>query len=186
MTETVKNILQRFSCRGFTPEMPTEEQFDIIAKAALAAPSGMNRQLWRVVILKNKELIDELEAEGLKNMRAIDKTAYDRIVGRGGKLFYGAPAMIVVSVTPATPKGAELFDCGILAQNVVLAAESKGLNTCMCGLAAYAFAGSKREEFNRRLGFPEGYEIGMAILVGHGAVEKAPHELDFDKVTVIN
>jgi hypothetical protein len=33
------------------------------------------------------------------------------------------------------------------------------------------------------MGFPEGYEFGIAILVGAAKSGKAPHELDMGKVS---
>lgn len=36
-----------------------------IAEAAIQAPSGMNRQAWRVIVVKDKELMQDMESEGL-------------------------------------------------------------------------------------------------------------------------
>jgi len=33
-----------------------------------------------------------------------------------------------------------------------------------------------------RIGFPEGYEFGLAVLVGYAAGEGKPHEPDMDKL----
>ena len=93
--------------------MPTDAELYTIAQSAVAAPSGMDRQLWRVIIVKNRELIAEMEAEGMKLLAAMpDKSTYERIMSRGGKLFYNAPCMTVVPIAKAEPAGAEMFDCG--------------------------------------------------------------------------
>ena len=113
---TIEAINTRYSCRAFTDRLPSDEQLELIAKAAIASPSGMNRQLWRVVVVKNKALLADLEAEGMKNLAALpDKSIFDRIASRGGKLYYNAPCMIVVPIAQTEPAGAELFDCGIVA-----------------------------------------------------------------------
>jgi len=50
----------------------------------------------------------------------------------------------------------------------------------------FSFAGDKGEEFKQRLGFPDGYEIGIAVLLGYAANPGGkPHEPDFGKITVI-
>jgi nitroreductase len=167
--------------------MPSGEDLRTIAEAALAAPSGVNRQLWRIIVVKNKELLDELETEGMKNIAAFpDKAMYERIMSRGGKVYYNAPCQIVIPIGIAEPAGAELFDCGIVAQNVALAATALGIDSLICGLIAFAFAGEKREYFNKRLGFPEGYEIGISVLLGYAETPGGkPHELDFNKITTI-
>lgn len=186
--DTISAIHSRYSCRAFSAEMPSDEQLSAIAGAAVASPSGMNRQLWRVIVVKNRDLIADLEAEGMKNLAAAaDKTTFERIMSRGGRLFYGAPCMIVVPVKQAVPAGAELFDCGIVAQNIALSAAALGVDSLICGLAAFCFAGDKRDEFKRRLGFPEGFEIGIAVLLGQAAAPgEKPHEPDFAKITVID
>ena len=186
MNETLRNIAERFSCRDYADKAPTNEQLNLIAQAAIQAPSGMNRQLWQVTVVKNKDLISEMEMEGMKTLSSMpDKTMYQRIMERGGKLFYNAPCMIVIAIKEGVPKGAELVDCGILAQNIVLAATSLGLNTVHCGFVKMAFAGEKDSYFKEKLKFPEGYECGMAILLGYANTTSAPHVPNQEKITVI-
>ncbi|MDR0434668.1 MAG: nitroreductase family protein [Gracilibacteraceae bacterium] len=184
---TIEAIRARYSCRGFSDQIPAAEDLRLIAEAGLAAPSGMNRQLWRVIVVKNKQLIDDLEAEGLKNIAAFpDNGLYAHIMARGGKLFYNARCMIVIPIGKTEPAGAELFDCGIIAENIALAATSLGINNLICGLAAFSFAGEKNNEFKQRLDFPPGYEIGLAILLGYAAnTGGKPHEPDFSKIKFI-
>ena len=185
--DTLEAIRTRYSCRAFTDRLPSDGALDEIAKAAVASPSGMNRQFWRVIVVKNKELLAELEAEGMKNMELLpDRTMYERIMSRGGKLYYNAPCMVVVPVAKTEPAGAELFDCGIVSENIALAATALGVNSLICGLAAFSFSGEKGEEFKKRLGFPEGYEIGIAVLLGYAENPGGkPHEPDLDKITWI-
>lgn len=185
---TIEAIKTRYSCRAFSDKMPTDEQLQIIAEAAVASPSGMNRQLWRVIVVKNKGLLADLEAEGMKNLSAMpDKSMYERIMSRGGKLYYDAPCMIVVPIAKAEPAGAELFDCGIVSQNIALAATSLGVDNLICGLAAFSFVGEKGTEFKQRLGFPEGYEIGIAVLLGHASEPGGkPHEPDLKKISTVD
>jgi nitroreductase len=183
---TIDAIAHRYSCRGFTKKMPSYDDLETVAKAAVAAPSGMNRQLWRVIILKNKKLIDEMEKEGMSVMASMpDKSMYERIMSRGGKLFYNAPCMAVVPIAKAEPAGAELFDCGIVAQNIALAATALGIDSLICGLAAFCFAGESGEEFKKLLNFPEGYEIGIAVLLGYAKEPGKPHAPDYDKISFI-
>ena len=184
---TLETIRTRYSCRAFSDRMPPDEHLRMIAEAAAAAPSGMNRQLWRIIVVKNKQLLADLEREGIKNLASFpDQGAYNRIKSRGGKLYYNAPCMIVVPIARAEPAGAELFDCGIVAENIALAATSLGIDNLICGLAAFSFAGEKCAEFKRRLDFPEGYEIGLSVLLGYAATSGGkPHKPDLGKITTI-
>ncbi|MDR0424722.1 MAG: nitroreductase family protein, partial [Clostridiales Family XIII bacterium] len=141
--DTISAIMSRWSCRDFIGQTPSDADLKTIAEAALASPSGMNRQHWRVVVVKNKGLIEEMDAEGMNVIASLpDKSMHERIMGRGGKLFYGAPVMIVLPVKEASPQGAELMDCGIVAENIAIAAAGLGIDSVICGLAAFTFAGS--------------------------------------------
>ena len=184
---TIEAIHTRYSCRAFSAKMPSDENLRVIAEAAAASPSGMNRQPWRIVVVKNRELIGELEAEGMKNLAAApDKSMAERIMSRGGKLYYNAPRMIVVPIAKPGPAGTELFDCGIVAENIALAAASLGIDSLICGLAAFSFSGEKGAAFKRRLQFPNGYEIGIAVLLGYAANPGGkPHEPDLTKIIEI-
>ena len=186
MNETLKNIAERFSCRDYLDKAPGDEDLNLIAQAGIQAPSGMNRQGWQIIVVKNRELIGELEAEGLKTLASLpDQSMYQRIMARGGKLFYNAPCLIMLAIKEGYPKGAELVDCGILAQNIVLAATSLGINTVHCGFALMPFAGAKGPYFKEKLQFPEGYECGMAILLGYAKTPGKPHEPNQEKITII-
>jgi nitroreductase len=147
----------------------------------------MDRQGWRIVVVRDRQLIEDMDEAGLAFMHAMDdQSLYERIKARPtGKLFYNAPCMIVVPILPATPSGAELFDCGIVSQDIALAATSLGINSLICGFATMPFAGPRGPEFKQRLGFPEGFELGIAVLLGYSAEEtpKAPHPLDMAKLS---
>ena len=186
MNTTLKVIAERFSCRDFDGHMAEGEYLDEIVQAAIQAPSGMNRQGWQVIVVKNREIISEMEAEGMNVLSLMeDQTMYERIKSRGGKLFYNAPCMIMIAVKEASPKGAELIDLGILAQNIVLAATSLGIANLHCGLVGLVFAGDKASEFKKKLQFPEGYECGMGVLLGYTNTITQPHLPDQEKITVI-
>ena len=55
MNDTLKVITERYSCRDFRDEMPLDEILQAIAEAGVKAPSSMNRQPWRVIVVKDPE-----------------------------------------------------------------------------------------------------------------------------------
>jgi len=183
MNETLKTIFERYSCRDFADTPLTDAQIKTLTDAALASPSAMNRQPWYVIMIADKTFIDELDDEGMKILSAAeDKSSYNRIMSRGGKLFYNAPFMVMVA-----SDGSEYasMDCGILSQNVSLAAHAIGLGSVICGMARIPLSGPRGDEFKKRMKFPDGYSFGIAILVGTAITGKEPHELDMSKVTFI-
>jgi nitroreductase len=181
MNETLRTIAARYSCRAYLGRLPEKEKLDAIALAAVQSPSGMNRQPWQVVVISNKAFIDEMDAEGMRILgEAQDKSGYERIMGRGGKLFYNTPCMFLI----LKQKGTEM-DTGIVSENIALAAASLGLGSVICGMAGIPFSGPKGEAFKQRAGFSEGFEYGIAVLVGYAKTEGAPHKPDTTKIRFV-
>ena len=185
MNDTLKIIADRFSCRGYDGRPVEKDKVDAIAKAALQAPSAMNLQPWEIIVITDKGMIDEMDAVAMEDLATRpDNAAYNRIMERGGKIFYNAPCMFLV-LKETGPRWAEL-DCGIVTQNIALAATSLGLDNIIVAMAAIPLNGPKGDAFKQRLGgFAPGYEFGMSVCVGYGNVTKPPHEINPAKVKFI-
>lgn len=184
MNSTVKVIAERYSCRAYTDVALTHEQVEALALAAVQAPSAMNLQPYRVIVITDKPFIDEMNDAAMEFLRNQENTAtYDRIMARGGKLFYNAPCMIMLPIEDCSDLAP--IDCGIVSQNIAIAATSMGLGSVICGLAQLPLQTDKGEEFKERMGFPDGYKFGMAVLVGNPVSAGTPHEPDMSKITYI-
>lgn len=178
MNETLKTIAKRHSCRAFTGQLPEKEKLNAIAQAALQAPSAVNRQPWQIVVITDKSLIEEMDVAGMQVLAAAeDKSFYERIMERGGKLLYNAPCMFIVFKQAGTE-----MDCGIVAQNIALASTSLELGSVIAALPGLAFKGPKGNIFMDKIGFPEGYEFGISVLVGEAAEDGTPHDVDLSKI----
>ena len=183
MNDTLKTIMERYSCRDFTDTPLSDTEIQALVEAAVASPSAHNRQPWHIIVIRDKSLINDMDDDGMKILSAAeDRSVYERFMSRGGKLFYNAPCMFMVA---SDRSDYAIVDCGILTQNISLAAHSLGLGNVICGMARIPLSGSRADEFMKRMKFPSGYEFGMAVLVGNAKSVKEPHELDFTKVTYI-
>ena len=184
MNEVLKAIAERNSCRDFAATPLTDEQVKAISGAALAAPSARNIMPWHIIIITDKKLIDELDEEGMGLLAADeDKTVYDRMMSRGGKLLYNAPCLVIVTSDGSAYAG---IDSGILCQTVTLAAQSLGLATCIVGMAGVPLNGPRGGEFTKRLKFPDGHKFTIGVLIGAANSGKEPHEPDTGKITYIS
>ena len=185
MNDTLKSISNRYSCRQYTDKPLSKEELDAICAAATASPSAVNFQPWRIIAITDPDLLNEMEAEALINLGKMeDKTMFNNIQKRGGKVFYGAPCMIMIP-TNTTESHYAYLDCGIMAENIALAAESLDLGNVICGMARLIFAGDKGNYFMEKLGIPDGFEFAIAVLIGHSANRVAPHEPATAKLTII-
>lgn len=185
MNQALEVIENRFSCRGYTGEKVEHSLIEQMAQAAMAAPSALNGQHWRVVFLNDKAVVDEVSAYALSLMKAMpDQSTYNRIMERGGNPFYNAPA--IAFVYKEKGKGAMVdIDCGILVQNLSLSATSLGLGNVIAAMVGMIFTGPEGEAFKEKLHMPENFEFGISLIFGHGNLTKAPHEKDMEKVTYL-
>lgn len=182
MNETIRTILERASIRGFTSTPLTQDERDLLVRAALATPSGMDAQPWHFTFVADQTTVAAVSEAALDTFRrAGNQTVLDRMAARHPSLFYGAAVVVFISLAP----GASSIEAGIAAQNLALAARSLGLGSCIIGLAGAAFSGPDGPVLSERLDFPEGYVFGISVAIGHPAVDKAPHASDPAKVTWI-
>ena len=183
MNETLKIVAERFSCRDFKDTPVTDEQMQAILKAALAAPSGGDSQPWQIVVVGDKALIEEYDADGMGMLAAAeDKMMYDRMMSRGGKLLYNAPCLVLI-LSDGLPRAA--MDCGILSQTMAIAAGSIGLNSCIVGLAGLPLVGPNGEDYKKRMKFKDGFEFAIGILLGTANTSSKPHDIDMGKITYV-
>ena len=54
MNDVLQNILTRRSVTKFKEEQIKDEELELILKAGVYAPSGMNKQTWQFTVVQNK------------------------------------------------------------------------------------------------------------------------------------
>ena len=188
MNEVLNTIAKRFSCRGFDGKPVEKEKLELITKAALQAPSGLNSQSLRVVIVQDKALIEDMDKESmllLKNRP--DQGAYNRFMERGGKIFYNAPCLVLL-LRPQEVPFDPTVDAGIMVQNIALAATSLDVNNIIVAMGRLPFDTTKADEYKVKVGWKEGEQFVVGILLGYsdGLKDKEPHEIDLNKITYID
>ncbi|MCL2566102.1 MAG: nitroreductase family protein [Defluviitaleaceae bacterium] len=184
MNEVLRVIKERYSCRNYKNDLPDKDKLDAIALAGVQSPSAMNRQPWEILIITDKNFIDEMDTDTMKTLAAQeDKSTYERIMSRGGKVFYNAPCMYLILKHPIGNFAA--LDCGIVSENIALAASSLELGNVICAMANIPFSGSRGAEFKKKVGWSDDLEFGMAVLVGYAQESKEPHEVDMNKIRYI-
>lgn len=117
---TFETILKRRSIRKYKNKEVTDEQIDILLKAAMAAPSARNAQPWEFYVIKNKEVQTKI-----KNIAK----NYD----------FNSNLMIVVcgnKTRTITQNDNDFFiqDVSAATENILLQAASFGLGTVWCGI----------------------------------------------------
>ncbi len=170
MNSVIQNILARRSTRKFTDEAVTDEMMAAIIEAGIYAPSGHNTQPWHFTVIRNKELLQEMNLATKKEAKDYPDPLIQKMANNDSlNLFYNAPVLVVVS---GMTTGAVTMrdDCAAATQNMLLAAESLGLGSCWNGLTAFLFNGSEGANFMKRMEIPENYKPLYAVALGHKAV----------------
>ena len=98
-------------------------------------------------------------------------------------MFRNAPAVIFVAAEPTMFAG---VDCGILAQNVMLAAYELGLGTCCLGSPVGFMHSPAGEPHLSSLNLPEGYQLQFAIAIGYADETPEAKPRDASKIEFIN
>ena len=110
----LKEILERRSCRNFDPnKMVKDEDIDKITQAGLMAPSAINQQDGKIIIIKDKKVRDEL------------MKLNQSIMGRDVDPFYGAP--VILLVLNKKTKFAQ-YDGSLMMGHMMLEATHLGIN----------------------------------------------------------
>lgn len=169
----IKAIMSRRSIRVYKDTPVEREKLQRIAECGVNAPNAMNAQNWNVRIIDSKEYID--------GVTEIYKAANPEAVQRDPNfknMFRNAPAVIAV----AAPQGGySSIDCGLLGENIMLAAHSLGLGTCcLGGPVRFLSSNADAKPYLDRLKLDDGYELLYLIAVGYPdeAPEARPRNLD--------
>lgn len=147
--ELLEGIYTRRSVRHYTDQPVTKHQLMEIVKAGTWAPSGLNNQPWRFVIVKNKTVLFDLA----------QLTTYRHIIEK-------AQACIVVFAdTKAMYHDVKDHQAiGACLQNMLLAAHALGLGAVWLGEIL-----KNADEVRTLLELPEEMDLMAVLAVGHPA-----------------
>jgi len=142
-------ILRRRSIREFTREPVTRDLLYRIVTAGVWAPSGLNNQPWRFVLIRDRATMDRLA----------QLTTYGHIIEQ-------APALIVVYLDGDAMYNAQkdYQSAGACIQNMLLAAEELGLGAVWLGQIL-----RNKQQVNALLQLDDRFELMAVVAVGHPA-----------------
>ena len=119
---TIQSIYTRVSVREFTGEKISAEQIDTLLRAAMSAPSAINRQPWAFIVVTDDTLIAKL-GEALPYSRCSNHPACAIIpCGDLSKAIEGEMGAFWIN------------DVSAATQNILLAAHAMGLGAVWTGL----------------------------------------------------
>lgn len=162
--QVVETIMTRRSVRQYKPQAVEREKMQTIVECGINAPNAMNKQPWEVRVVDNADYINGVtELYKKANPKAAEDPAFKN-------MFRNAPT--VVFIGHDTKSESSPFDCGLLAENMMISAWSMGIGSCCLGSPARFMKTPEAAEYLQKLGFSEGYELLYCI--GFGYPDEAP------------
>ncbi len=171
MNLVIETIRKRRSVRAYDPKPVPRDILNTIIEAGNEAPSAMNSQPWRFVVVQDKDVKKKLLGAALPQAKKItemvkdvDPERYESIKKRYSELpdpvYYSAPAIVFVIGSGRYAA----HSCPLACENMMLAAHSLGLGSCWVGFGAMVI---EDPEARKLLELGDGESIFGPILLGY-------------------
>ena len=156
----LRNIMDRRSVRKYLDKPVEHKKLETVALAGINAPSAMNRQNWAIRIIEDQKLMADVK-----------------------DMCRNAPNLICVC---APTDGRFDLDAGLLGENMMLAAQSLGLGTCIqTGPIRFLTTDEKAKAFRDSLDIPEGYKLLYVLSIGYPDEQPEAKPRDASKIKFI-
>jgi nitroreductase len=120
MNPVLEAIKKRRSVRSYESKPIPRDIINTIIQAGNEAPSPMNSQPWRFVVVESKKVQQQFLRVAMKPFDQLEDTIY-----------YSAPVVLFVIGIGTYAE----YACSMVCQNIMLAAYSLGLGSCCVGSA---------------------------------------------------
>ena len=166
--EVMDAIRARRSVRAYRGTPVGRDALGRIIEAATLAPSAMNEQPWTFTVVTNQSLLSEISrsAKAMLLVQSAEDSHInhmrDMLSDPKFEIFYGAPALIVISAPKSSSWAIE--DCALAAENLMLAARTEGLGSCWIG---FAQAWLDTQEGHAAIRLEDTFLPVAPIIVGH-------------------
>lgn len=177
-------IYQRRAVRSYAPHTIERPIVLKLLDAAVHAPTAVHEEPWAFVVIQDRETLRRLSDKALETLHEREHGIH--LPGSGARhfvlpenVFYDAGTLIAIYGKPLGPF--VVADCWLAAENLMLAARSMGLGTCVIGLAVAAL---NTPEWKAELNVPVEMTAYAPVIVGVPAGETPATERREPKVLI--
>lgn len=167
-------IVTRHSTRKFKEEPVPQEVLDKVIEAGRQAPSGKHKNQSRFIVIRKKEVLQELIALVQQEFAKMEVTPENddnfggaiRAAKKGGYVFvYNAPVLIVVA--NKRDYGNKYADVSCAMQNMMLAANALDLGSCWINQLRWLQDNPVLRAYLQKLGMAEDEEVCASLSIGY-------------------
>lgn len=172
--EVFSCMATRHSTRKFKEEPVPQEVLDKVIEAGRQAPSGKHKNQSRFIVIRKKEVLQELIALVQQEFAKMEVTPEndDNFGGaihaakKGGYVFmYNAPVLIVVA--NKRDYGNKYADVSCAMQNMMLAANALDLGSCWINQLRWLQDNPVLRAYLQKLGMAEDEEVCASLSIGY-------------------
>lgn len=166
----IRLIKSRVSCREYSDKRVPAKKVLAVAEAGKYAPSGRNRQIANIYVVKSKPNVEKL--------RKLSFELLDR------DCMHGVQAIILV----AGPSEDDFTDkdCSCILENMFLAAHSLGLGSCWINQFDSLLRSKNGLKVKKTLGIPDNFKVVGGCALGYVkdnvSLEVKERKADFIKI----
>lgn len=167
-------IATRHSTRKFKEEPVPQEVLDKVIEGGRQAPSGKHKNQSRFIVIRKKEVLQELIALVQQEFAKMEVTPENddnfggaiRAAKKGGYVFmYNAPVLIVVA--NKRDYGNKYADVSCAMQNMMLAANALDLGSCWINQLRWLQDNPVLRAYLQKLGMAEDEEVCASLSIGY-------------------
>ena len=167
-------IVTRHSTRKFKEEPVPQEVLDKVIEAGRQAPSGKHKNQSRFIVIRKKEVLQELIALVQQEFAKMEVTLENddnfggaiRAAKKGVYVFmYNAPVLIVVA--NKRDYGNKYADVSCAMQNMMLAANALDLGSCWINQLRWLQDNPVLRAYLQKLGMAEDEEVCASLSIGY-------------------
>lgn len=153
-------MMSRRSIRAYKDSTVSRETLNEILKCGINAPNGKSLQSYEIRVIDSPALIDSITKAVVKdNPKIAERDGFRNI-------FVNAPCVVCIAYD--TQYDMAQVDCGLLGENIILAAWAKGIGSCCLGSSArWILDSPSAKPYLDRMAFSKGYILLYCIALGY-------------------
>ena len=174
----IEAIMARRSIRQYHATPVGRDTLMQIMTCGINAANGQNKQSWEVRIVDNPATMTQIQ-----DLMAAGNAKLDPAMVKG--CMRGAPVMVFIARDLNYDFSA--YDCGLLAGNILLSAQSMGVGSiCLGSPVRFINEAENSAEILNILGYSENYELCLCIGLGYAAETPDAKPRDINKVQFVD
>ena len=151
MNKVIETITSRVSCRSYNEKRVPLGKLNQILEAGKYAPSGMNRQISHILVVRNKGKLEKVRAALMSKF--------------GRDCLYGANTLCIVYGKREEPLVVQDGSC--ILENMFIAANALHIDTCWINQLEDLLSDSNYKSLRKLLGISEDYRVIGSVILGY-------------------